>query len=342
MIGLGSGRLVVFLVLLSALAAAIAVSAQRSSAVMVAAADSFLGSLSPDERRQASFPFDSEERFRWHFIPNFPRNGLPIKAMTEPQRRLAHELLRAGLSQRGYQTYNSIMELETILRGLEGGAARRDWEAYRFSVFGAPSAQGTWGWRVEGHHVSLHFTIVDGAIASSPSFAGANPAEVRQGPQRGLRVLALQEDSARALLMALDPSQRSSAILAGTPPGDIVTGNLSAVSPLAPVGIKAAVMTPVQRDLLVRVVDSYVSMMAADTASARMARVRAAGIENIVFAWAGGSQRGERHYYRLQGPTFLVEFDNTQGNGNHVHSVWRDFNGDFGRDLLREHIAASH
>jgi hypothetical protein len=337
-----SRRVVILLALLASLAAGTIVAAQRSSSAMVAAAIRFLDGLSADERRQAAFAFATGDRVRWHYVPNFRRNGLPIKAMSEPQRKLAHDLLRAGLSQRGYLTYNGIMELEKILRVVENGRMIRDWEAYVFSIFGTPSTTGTWGWRVEGHHVSLHFTMVEGAVASSPSFAGANPAEVRSGPQRGQRLLAAQEDSARTLLMALDAAQRDTAIFDRRPPGDVVTGNRSEVDPLAPAGLKASAMTPAQRDLLMNVVESYTSIMADDIAAARLARVRGGGVEQVAFGWAGGVARGERHYYRVQGPTFLIEFDNTQGNGNHIHSVWRDFDGDFGRDLLREHVAASH
>ena len=215
----------------------------------------------------------------------------------------------------------------------------RDPLGYRVTVFGTPSAQGAWGWRVEGHHISLHFSIVNGsAVASTPSFAGSNPAEVREGPQKGQRVLALLEDSGRALVTALDPSQRTSAVINATAPNEIVTNNTLDINPLSPDGLKASLMTPAQRDLLMRVIDAYAGLMTADIAADRLAKIKAAGADNIGFAWAGPIERGQRHYYRVQGPTFLIEFDNAQNDGNHVHSVWRDFNGDFGRDLLREHL----
>ena len=337
-------RVVVLAVLFAALVAGTILSAQRASSAMVTAATRFVDSLSADQRQRVVLDFASNERFRWHFIPDemFARQGLPIGAMTGPQRTLAQDLLRAGLSQRGYLTYTEIMKLEAILRAIENGRLARDPEAYVFSVFGTPGAEGTWGWRVEGHHISLNFTVVNGAVASSPSFAGANPAEVRDGARKGLRVLALQEDSARTLLMALDESQRATAIFDARSPRDIVTENMPVAQPLAPVGLSASAMTPRQRELLLQVIDTYASLLADDIAAGRMASIRNAGIENIVFGWAGGTERGEPHYYRIQGPTFLIELDNTQGGGNHIHSVWRDFNGDFGRDLLREHIAASH
>jgi len=270
--------------------------------------------------------------------------------MTEPQQRLAHELLKSGLSERGYQTYTSIIALENILRGVEGGRGdgrgrgmARDASAYRFTVFGQPSATGIWGWRVEGHHVSLHFLVNKGTVAAStPSFAGSNPAEVQDGPEKGKRVLAMLEDSGRTLVMALDDKQRATAIINTTAPNEIVTTNQLDIKPLSPDGIRASAMTAAQRDLLTKVIDAYAGLMAPDVAAQRMAKIKAAGLENIGFAWAGPVERGKLHYYRVQGPTFLIEFDNTQNNGNHIHSIWRDFNGDFGRDLLREHIKTAH
>jgi hypothetical protein len=326
--------------------------ADRSPSAMADAATRFLAALSPDQKQQATFPFDSTEREHWGFVPTeiFARHGLTIGSMSEPQRKLAHDLLKSGLSQKGYLTATSIMELENVLRVIEdaggGDAAQgrrmeRNPVKYFVSVFGTPSAHGSWGWRVEGHHVSLNFTVVNGTlVAATPQFFGSNPAEVREGPKKGLRILAEEEDSARSLLMALNASQRAKAVINVTAPGDIVTGNKVTIDLLSPAGIMAAELQPSQRDMLMRVIDSYASAMAPDIAADRAAKLRQAGIEKIGFAWAGEAERGKKHYYRVQGPTFLVEFDNTQNDGNHIHSVWRDFNGDFGRDLLREHLAS--
>ena len=338
-------RVVVALALLCALVAGVIVRAQRATTSMISAANAFLASLTPEQRKQATFAYDADERLRWNFIPDeaFPRNGLPLKEMTEPQKKLALALLHSGLSDRGYQTYTSIMALENVLRVIEaGGRFKRDSEAHRVSIFGTPDAKGVWGWRVDGHHISLHFTVANGtAIASTPSFAGSNPAEVREGAEKGKRVLALQEDTGRSLVMALDEGQRKTAVINATAPGEIVTNNNLNINPLAPEGLKASAMTPPQRELLMKVLDAYAGMMTTDVAADRMARIKSAGIEQVAFAWAGPLERGQKHYYRVQGPTFLIEFDNTQNDGNHVHSIWRDFKGDFGRDLLREHLQAS-
>ena len=340
---------------LVAIGIAATAAAGRSPAAMATAADAFLKSLTPDQRKQASFPVQGEEWTHWHFIPTdmFPRNGLTIKSMTEPQRQLARKLLEAGLSQRGYLTATSIMDLENVLGALEaarqtddarrGRMMVRDPERYFFSVFGTPSATGTWGWRVEGHHVSLHFMIVNGSmIANAPTFFGSNPAEVREGPKKGLRILAAEEDSARAFYTSLNAGQQKQALLTGDAPGDILTTNKVQVDPLTPGGIAASALDAKQRDLLMKVVDSYVGLMASDIAEDRMARLRKAGLEKITFAWAGEVERGKKHYYRVQGPTFLIEYDNTQDDANHIHSIWRDFEGDFGRDLLREHLKSAH
>ncbi|PYR34507.1 MAG: hypothetical protein DMF93_23385 [Acidobacteria bacterium] len=327
---------------------------ERSAAPMATAANAFLGALSPEQRQQASFAFGTDERLHWHFIPTemFPRKGLLVRDMTPAQRKLAHGLMKAGLSQRGYMTASSIMELETVLKALEAarpetgrganGQAQvleRDPEKYFFSVFGTPSTKDTWGWRVEGHHVSLHFTVVNGSlVAGSPTFFGSNPAEVREGPKKGLRILGAEEDAARALLQALDAQQRIKAIIETKAPADMLTMANVDIKPLSPMGLTADAMTPAERDLLMKLVDVYVGYMAPDIAADRTAKLKKAGVEKIGFAWAGETERGKKHYYRIQGPTFLVEYDNTQNDGNHIHSVWRDFNGDFGRDLLREHL----
>jgi hypothetical protein len=334
-------------VLLAAFYVVTVTASQRQAAAMASAANAFLAGLTPEQRQQAALPFEGEERMRWHFIPNeqFPRKGLMLKSMTEQQRALAHALLRTGLSQRGYMTATAIMDLENVLRAIEsaGGRGRfaRDPLEYYFTIFGKPGADGAWGWRVNGHHVGLYFTVNDGkAIATTPAFFGSNPAEVREGPKAGLRVLGAEEDAGRALMQAFDDGQKASALIQGVAPNDIVTGNNLVADPQNPAGIAASAMTPAQRDLLAKLIDVYASYMADDLAAERMSKLRAAGMDKITFAWAGGTEPGAKHYYRVQGPTFLIEFDNVQNNGNHIHSVWRDFNGDFGRDLLREHLEA--
>jgi len=347
-----NSRLILAAAALAVLAVGSTIAADRSSSAMASAATKFLDSLTPDQRQEATFAFNADERPRWHFIPTemYPRKGLLVKQMTEPQRRLAHDLLKAGLSQRGYMTASQIMDLETVLDGIEaaqrtretsprGQPLVRDPEKYFFSIFGTPSTHDTWGWRVEGHHVSLHFNVVNGSlVAAAPTFFGSNPAEVREGPKKGLRILGAEEDGARALVESLDASQREKAIFRKEAPGDIITMANVKIDPLAPEGIPMSALNANQRALLTKLIDVYTGYMAADIAADRVARLKKAGEDKIVFAWAGPVERGKKHYYRVQGPTFLIEYDNTQNDANHIHSVWRDFSGDFGQDLLRDHV----
>jgi hypothetical protein len=309
---------------------------------MATAAAKFLASLNPDQRKRALFKWSDASRLEWHFIP-MERTGLPFKQLDAKQRGLAHAFLKTGLSRKGYLKATQVIELEKVLAELEKNPVRRDPELYYFWVYGTPDPKGTWGWKLEGHHLSLNFTVVKGAmIATTPTFMGANPGEVRQGPLKGRRVLRAEEDIGRALVLSFDQKMRSHVIFETKAPADILTGSASRVDPLAPAGLSARRMNAKQQELLRRLLQEYAAAMPAKLALERLAKIEKAGFEKIHFAWAGGTGRGEPHYYRLQGPTFLIEYDNTQNDANHIHTVWRDFEGDFGRDLLREHLKAVH
>lgn len=315
------------------------VARMRSAAAMAEGANRFLASLTAEQKAKAAFGFSDEQRFDWHFIPR-PRKGVPLKDLNEEQRRLAHEFMKTGLGSAGFRKAQTIISLEPILRVLEGEKRvhPRDPELYYFSVFGTPSAKAPWGWRVEGHHLSLNFTVVKGElISNTPLFFGANPAEVRQGERKGLRALAEEEDKGRELVKALDQKQMDVALVETKAPNDILTGFKRQADPLKPEGLSAALMTQKQKALLTRLIDEYLSRMPDDVAAERSKKLKQAGIEKVFFAWAGGTEKGDPHYYRVQGPTFLIEYDDTQNEANHIHSVWRDFNGDFGVDLLSAH-----
>jgi uncharacterized protein DUF3500 len=314
----------------------------HTPAIMAETAKAFLASLDPEQRARATFQFQDEERFDWHFIPK-ERKGLPFKEMTAEQKHLAHALLSAGLSQRGYIKAVSIMSLEDVLRILENGKGPvRDPERYFFSIFGDPSETGTWGYRVEGHHISQNFTIVNGKVQDAPSFFGANPAEVRQGPRKGLRVLGREEDLGRAFIQSLTAEQKKTAIVSADAPGEILTGaSRKAALTGQPSGIAASKLTAQQRELLQNLLDEYCNNVPEQVAQVREEQIKKAG-GNLYFAWAGGEQVGEPHYYRIQSPAFLIEYDDTQNGANHIHTVWRDIDGDFGVDLLKEHYQASH
>ena len=316
-------------------------SAESPASAMASAAQAFLATLDGSQRAKAQLAFDAEERFNWHFTP-VPRAGLPLKQMTAAQRDAAFALLHVGLSEKGYSKAEAIRALEPILAEIEQNPVRRDPELYFVTIFGDPTAEGTWGWRYEGHHISQNWTIVKGqSIASSPQFFGSNPAEVRTGPKKGLRVLGAEEDLARGLLQSLTDAQRAKAVVSPDAPDDILTSNARKAGIQADLGIAHAELSSEQRGLLLALIDEYASAQPKALAEARLTRIRSAGLGTVKFAWMGGLSRGQRHYYRVQGPTFLIEYDNTQNDANHIHAVWRDFNGDWGTDLLAEHLKNS-
>jgi hypothetical protein len=311
---------------------------------MTAAAKTFLASLGDDQKTVATFDFKADERENWHFIPK-ERKGITIGSLKPAQRHLAFALLGSGLSQRGFTKATTIMSLEQILQDLEGPNRTfpRDPELYHVSIFGTPDAKGTWGWRFEGHHLSLNFTIADGKFAAgTPSFMGTNPAEVRKGPRAGLRVLAAEEDLARDLLESLDAGQRKTAVILEIAPNDVLTLANRKAEIGEPKGLALADMTPAQTKLVDAIINEYVGRLRGELAAQDVEKINKAGREKIRFAWAGAAKRGDKHYYRIHGPTFLLEYDNTQNDANHIHAVWRDFDNDFGRDLLADHLRNSH
>jgi hypothetical protein len=303
---------------------------------LVQASTAFLDSLDAEQRAAAVLPFNDEERLNWHFVPK-ERAGLPFKRMTDEQQTLALAVLQTALSGDGFQKVEIIRSLEVVLRELEG-RDHRDTGFFYFTFFGEPTMDGTWGLRYEGHHMSLHWTIVDGAIvATVPQFLGANPAEVLSGPKQGTRALAAEEDLARQLVNSLDDDQRSLCILHPAAPPDIVTGAAREVAMLDDLGVPYAQLNEAQQGVMLSLIQVYAGCQLPELADARLGKIRDAGLDRVKFGWMGGIEKGEKHYYRIQGPTFLIEYDNTQNDANHIHTVWRDFHGDFGRDVLKEH-----
>ena len=313
----------------------------RPASVMAECANRFLASLDGNQHGRATFPFDADERLNWHFIPK-ERKGLALREMTPYQKHLASALLAAGLSQAGYIKAVTIMSLEDVLKLMERDSGEtRNPDKYYFSIFGTPSDQGTWGYRVEGHHLSQNYTVVDGDVIDGPSFFGANPAEVRQGPRKGLRTLPREDDLALGLIQALDEQQQKVAVVDPTAYPDILTAaSRKAALQGQPSGLSASKMSAHQFDALVALMEEYAGNVPGGLAKARLAQIDKAG-RDIYLAWAGGISRGNLHYYRVQAPSFLIELDNTQDQANHIHSVWRDFRGDFGEDLLQQHYKAS-
>ena len=317
----------------------------KAAREMAGAANNLWASLTHEQKAKAGFEFSDPLRYDWHFIPR-PRKGLPLKEMTGEQKALAHGLLASGMSQSGYIKAETIISLEQILASIEKGKGPvRDTELYFFNIFGKPGStdpKQPWGWRVEGHHLALNFTIVgDKGIAGGPTFMGTNPAEVKGGPREGLRVLGEEEELARKLVKSLNDDQRKKGVVQAEAPKDILSLALRKAKPLEPAGILLPELDAAQKELLNSIIVLYAERLRPELAADDLGKILKAGVDKIGFAWAGGLERGEPHYYRIQGPTFLIEYDNTQNNANHVHSVWRDFEGDFGDDLLKQHYESA-
>ncbi len=291
----------------------------------------------------ASFALDDDRRLDWHYIPK-PRKGLPYKRLEPHQQKLADALLGSALSSRAIQKVANIRSLEPVLAEIEQGKGPiRDSELYYVSVFGDPHDAKAWAWSFEGHHISLNFTILaDGSIVTTPSFLGANPAEVRHGPRTGFRALTREEDLGRELVTSLVDEQRAVAVVASSAPEEIVSGNSRKVARLPPSGLPVKALSGRQRDVLMTLIEEYTGNMTPALAESRMRAVKASGPDRTYFSWAGALEPGKPHYYRIQGEGFLVEYDKTQNEANHIHTVWRDYDGDFGVDHLGEHYKTAH
>ena len=316
--------------------------------LMVKTANAWLASLNGNQVTSAQYKLDNPDYETWHFVPDnnfvtargYKRNGLTYNEMTPEQGALADALLAASVSRIGFVSVKTIMSLEEVLRIKEKDTVgRRDVNVYHFSVFGKPSMTGDWAWRLEGHHVSLHFLMRDGELVStSPTFLGANPHEVREGPRKGVRPLGGREDTARKLMMSLNSALKKQALVSEEAYRDILTSaDTRAKIEDQPRGISADQLTDEQYSMLLDTADQYAISMPSEEAENRKAMVRAVPRDKLFFAWAGSVEPGGGDYYRIQSADFLIEYDNTQNRNNHSHSVWREFNGDFGRDVLAAH-----
>ena len=314
---------------------ALAVRGDQLTQTPSSAAQQFLRSLSKEQHDRAVLPFEGDYRMLWRYTPA-TRQGLSWKELDADQAKWAHQLIRTVLSEPGYQRTQDIRTIEQVLGGMENNA-RRDKDYYVFTFFGQPSSTGKWGWRYEGHHISLNFTYEgDKTVSSTPQFFGSNPAEVPSGEHKGMRILAKEEDLGIALLASLSEEQKKRAVVADRAPNEIFTAE-NRVAARQQGGIAFNELDEGQRARLRALVTANAAAQERGEISRRLAAIEKAGWEKVVFAWMGAHDRSAAHYYRVQGPTFLIEFDNSQNRANHIHLVWRDFEGDFSRDVLREH-----
>jgi hypothetical protein len=314
---------------------------------VVTAANQFIATLTDDQKTATVFPFDGEERYNYHFIPR-ERKGITFNEMNDVQKELAIKLMKTCLSEQAFQKTQDIMQLDIVLKELEKRKPDdhyRDPGNYHISIFGIPSAQTIWGWRFEGHHVSFNFSMDKQKIVSgTPAFLGSNPALVLDGPQKGKQVLKDESDMGFDLLHSLTEKQLQLAITDTAAPADIITYNKRSAALEAKPGISYADLTPTQQQLMLQLINLYIHRFTRLFADDMLKEIQKAGLQNLHFAWLGRTMPGvgNPHYYRVQGPTFLIEYDNTQNNANHVHSVVRDLKNDFGGDELLEHYKTAH
>jgi hypothetical protein len=304
----------------------------------------FINSLNAAQKQKALLPFYHLSPHEWSFLPattSYP-DGVAMKDMDTVQKQKLSILLQAYLSTKGYTRTNNIMDLEYILKGLQPNNTSRIPENYYIAIYGTPHQDSTWGWSFLGHHVALNFTVVKDKIAFAPFFFGANPAEIKEGTKKGTRVIKEEEDIAFELINTFTKAQLIKAIIQSEPFSEIVTSNATLVAPLPAAGISIKEFTAGQKNILDKLLAAYLSSMPEELAAMRLDKIQKEDLNAIHFGWAGALIKNKPHYYRIQGKTFLVEFDNIQNNANHIHTVWRDFDGDFGRDLLREHYKNSH
>jgi hypothetical protein len=295
-----------------------------------------LARLPGDRRTSGRLPFDDPARRRMEYRPR-PRAGVSLAELDAAGRKAAHRLLASALSPSAFAQALAVMALEEVLDRAEGGRRNRHSDDYRIVVFGDP-ADRRWGWRFEGHHVSVSMTLAGDAVAPGPVFLGANPATVSHAGRPVLRPLGPEEDLARQLLSAMPAAARSQAVIAGTAPDDVLSGSSpQAPQRLAPLGVPAGRLGPTGLALLDELVGAYLDRLVPDLAAAEATRL--VGTE-LHFAWAGPTEPGVGHYYRIQGPDLLIEYDNAQDGANHAHTVLRRPAGDFGADLLARHRAS--
>ncbi|MBS1669444.1 MAG: DUF3500 domain-containing protein [Bacteroidetes bacterium] len=332
-----------FIIIFSCLLCPVIISAQES----VKAAKDFIGLLNADQKSKALFPFDGDERYQYHYVP-IERKGITFNEMNEAEKAAAFHLLQTCLGNEALQKTKEIMQLENVLKALEQRKPDdhfRDAGNYHISIFGIPANNTIWGWRFEGHHVSFNFSFDKKKLVSgTPGFLGSNPAIVLSGPQKGTQVLKDEEEMGFGMLHSLSSDQRKRAIVDTLAPADIVTFQNRVAMIEHPTGILYSELNPEQQQKLLGLINLYIHRFTKLFADDMLKEITAAGLENLRFAWAGYTDPviGKGAYYRVQGPTVIIEYDNTQNNANHVHSVVRDLKHDFGGDELLEHYKQSH
>ncbi|GAB3515205.1 DUF3500 domain-containing protein [Emticicia fontis] len=315
--------------------------------LIVSAASDFLKLLDNTQLQKINYPYDADERMNWYFVPKV-RKGLMLREMDDKQKEGAMNLLKATLSQQGQEKAIAIIQLEIILKELEKAPPESDYRSpvkYYFTIFGTPDEKKLWGWRIEGHHLSLNFSSESGKIVSAtPLFFGSNPGIVPSGEKKGYQILKDEYNLGFELLNSFTPEQLQKVIISETAPGEIITSNKRKVSDLAKEGISFADMNAAQQKIFLRLLSIYIKNYPLGFSNELMQKIEKAGLNQLRFVWAGGKKAGESNgqYYRIQNEVILIEYDNTQNNANHIHTVTRDLTNDFGEDILKKHYDLEH
>lgn len=311
-------------------------------------AEKFLNSLNETQTAAALYKFESDERYNWHFVPKKDRTGIMLGDLNAQQQKHAFNLLNACLSDNAFNKTTEIIQLEVVLKELEKRKPDdkyRDPTRYALVFFGRPSKKGAWGWRFEGHHISFSFsTLNNKLISATPGFLGANPAIVPSGPQKGKEVLKEETALGFQLLQALDPGQLNAAIIAGETPKDIVTFITRKAGIDKPEGILYSQLNKKQQQLFEQLLGLYVNRYQEKYSKNLLDEIKRDDMNKLRFGWAGAKnpETGKAYYYRIHGPGIIIEYDNSQNNANHIHTVVRDLKNDFGEDKLKEHLKTNH
>ena len=309
-------------------------------------ATEFIEGLTAKQRSKTLQSMDNDERYNWHYFPKSDRKGIPLNELSDAQKNKAFALLKSCLSPTGFSKTMDVIQLENVLKVLENRSDNeyRNSGKYYITIFGTPDQKKGWGWRFEGHHISFNFSSINNKLTSgTPGFLGANPAVVQSGPQKGKQALKEETDAGFALLHSFTNEQLKGAVSKSGAPGEIITFVSRKANIDSEEGISYGSLTTQQQALFMKLIHAYIHRYTKLFAEEMINDLRKAGLNNLRFLWAGSQLAdGKPYYYRIQGPTIIIEFDNSQGNANHIHSVVRDLKNDFGGDALLEHYKKDH
>lgn len=305
----------------------------------ISLATNLLNDLSDSQKEVISFPLDDPAKTRWHYLPHdsFAREGLPFSDMTPAQIEKTYALLEAYLSKSGYDQMQQIIDLENYLAVAENNPYKRDASKYYITIYGTPHKDSLWAWSFEGHHISLNFTVSSESIAFAPAFWGSNPGIIPTGPEKGKIVLKTDHNLGLQLVNSLSPQQLKKTLVSSKTYGEILTSNQAAVQFIPNNGISYNDLKATQKKQLKQIIYHHLDRMEKPVSQKARDLLKNENWNNITFSWAGKTEKLKAHYYRIQGQNFLIEYDNSQNNGNHIHAVWREFDGDFGKDMIKEH-----